>query len=335
MRIDEEDWAPLEAERHPYGIVARRLFPRSGHDIFLAVQQPSGRRALIFRVPATAAEAVEERHPSLASTRGLALQFAAAPDGNAELRVVLTADDRREVFNPLIVDVALAAQATEGPGQALTAAIERFEHWRRLLQSLRDTGLGMDARRGLFGELVVLRDHLLPALSPAEAISAWRGPTGANQDFQLPGSAIEVKTGAGRNPGSIVIASERQLDETGTDHLILAHLSVDERRGGSGESLNEVVGSLKDVMPKGQAQADFGDLLVRVGYLSEHRHMYEDVRYTVRRTDFWQVTGDFPRIVEVDLRPGVGDCRYRISTAGLDQYGVSAEWVANIVKGKA
>ncbi|MFI5485648.1 PD-(D/E)XK motif protein [Micromonospora echinaurantiaca] len=335
MRISEEDWEPLEAEHHPYGIVARRLFPRSGHDIFLAVQQPSGRRALLFRVPAAAAEAAAERHSPLASTRGLALQFATAPDGSSELRVVLTADDRREVFNPLIADVALAAQATEGPVQALSAAIERFEHWRHLLQSLRDTGLGADARRGLFGELLVLRDHLLPLLSPSEALSAWRGPTGGNQDFQLPGCAIEVKTGVGRSPGSMVIASERQLDETGMDHLLLAYLSVDERRGGSGESLNDVVDSVKKMIMTDTARAEFGELLVRAGYLSEHRHLYDDARYTVRRTDFWQVTGDFPRIVEADLRPGVGDCRYRISTVGLDQYRVSAEWVAGIVKGKA
>ncbi|GGR73243.1 hypothetical protein GCM10010169_16570 [Micromonospora fulviviridis] len=181
----------------------------------------------------------------------------------------------------------------------------------------------------------MLRDHLLPVLSPQDAVSAWRGPTGANQDFELPSCAIEVKTGAGRNPGSIVIASERQLDETGTDHLLLAHLSVDERRSGSGQSLNDVVDSVKEMMATAPARAEFGDRLVRVGYLSEHRHLYDDARYTVRRTDFWHVNGDFPRIVEADLRSGVGDCRYRISTVGLDQYGVSAERVACIIKGEA
>ncbi|MGW4293416.1 PD-(D/E)XK motif protein [Micromonospora chersina] len=334
MRIREEDWAPLEAEHHPYGIVARRLFPRSPHDIFLAVQQPTGRRVLLLRVPASAGRSVAERYPSLPSTRGLAIEFATAPDGSTELRVVLTADERREVFNPLIADVATTAHAAEGPVEALTAAIERFEHWRHLLQSIRDTGLSEEARRGLFGELVVLRDHLCPVLPPHEAVSAWRGPTGANQDFELETCAIEVKTGTGRSPRSIVIASERQLDDTGTDHLLLAHLSLDERRGGSGESLNAIVGSLREGSPSA-VRAELDDLLIRAGYLSEHRHLYDELRYTVRGTDFWHVTGDFPRITEADLRPGVGGCRYRISTVGLEQYGVSAEQVASIVKGEA
>ena len=83
------------------------------------------------------------------------------------------------------------------------------------------------------------------------------------------------------------------------------------------------------------ARAEFDDMLVRAGYLSEHRHLYDEIRYTVRQTNFWHVTGDFPRITEADLRPGVGDCRYRISTVGLDQYGVSAERVACIIKGEA
>ncbi|MFG1895646.1 PD-(D/E)XK motif protein [Micromonospora zamorensis] len=334
MRIREEDWAPLEAEHHPYGIVARRLFPRSRHDIFLAVQQPTGRRVLLLRVPASAGRSVAERYPSLPSTRGLAIEFATAPDGSTELRVVLTADERREVFNPLIADVATTAHEAEGPAEALTAAIERFEHWRHLLQSIRDTGLGEEARRGLFGELVVLREHLCPVLPPKEAVSAWRGPMGANQDFELATCAIEVKTGTGRSPRSIVIASERQLDDTGTDHLLLAHLSLDERRGGSGESLNAIIGSLREASPAA-VRAELDDLLIRAGYLSEHRHLYDELRYTVRGTDFWHVIDDFPRITEADLRPGVGGCCYRISTVGLEQYGVSAEQVASIVKGEA
>ncbi|WP_432957119.1 PD-(D/E)XK motif protein [Micromonospora haikouensis] len=335
MRVSEEDWAPLEAEHHPYGIIARRLFPRSRHDIFLAVQQPTGRRVLLVRVPASAGQPVARRYPSLPSTRGLAIEFATAPDGSTELQVILTADEQREVFNPLIADVATTAYTAEGPAEALTAAIERFEHWRRLLQSIRDTGLSEEARQGVFGELVVLRDHLCPVLPFGEAVSAWRGPMGANQDFELTTCAIEVKTGTGRSPRSIAIASERQLDETGTDLLLLAHLSLDERRGGSGESLNAVVDSLRETSPSMAARARIDDLLIRAGYLSEHRHLYDEVRYTVRSTEFWHVTEDFPRITEADLRPGVGGCRYRISTVGLDHYGVSAERFASIVKGEA
>jgi hypothetical protein len=332
VTVSEADWAQLEAEHHPHGLVTRRLFPQSPHDIFLAVRQPAGTRMLLLRVPDTAAEAVARGRGTLPTTRGLDLRFGHSDGGRRELQVILTAEDRREVFNPLIADMAATAGAAEGAEAALTAAIDRFEQWRHLLQSVADSGLGREARRGLYGELVVLRDHVLAAVPPTEAVRSWTGPTGANQDFELPGAAVEVKTGAGGQPQSITIANERQLDDTGVERLLLAHLLVDERRGGSGESLNAVVDSLRNAVgPAARVLLD--DLLARVAYLTEHRHLYDEPRYTQRGSRFWRVTGDFPRITEADLRPGVGDCRYRISTVGLDRYRVLADEVGGMLRG--
>lgn len=46
------------------------------------------------------------------------------------------------------------------------------------------------------------------------------------------------------------------------------------------------------------------------------------------------LAGDFPRITEADLRPGVGDCRYSISTAGLERYLLATEDIAEAISGK-
>ncbi|MDQ7903516.1 PD-(D/E)XK motif protein [Phytohabitans sp. ZYX-F-186] len=334
MTVSEDDWTQLEAEQHSTGVVMRRLFPRSTQDIFLAVQQPSGRRMLVLRVPSSAAEA-QVRRGALPSTRGLALQFVPADTGRRDLQVVLIADDRREVFNPLISDMAATAETEADPAEALHRAVERFEYWRQLLQSIADTGLSPEARRGLYGELTVLRDHFLPNLPAGEAVQTWTGPTGANQDFQTRSAAIEVKTGTATEPQSIVIANERQLDDTGAGQLLLAHLSLDERRGGAGETLPLIIDAIRAAVTSAESRSILDDRLARVGYLTSQRHLYEEPRYTIRKIQFWRVTGQFPRIVEADLRPGVGHCRYRISTTGLDQYRVSAEQVACIVKGEA
>jgi hypothetical protein len=202
-----------------------------------------------------------------------------------------------------------------------------------MLQNIAETGLTPEVRRGLFGELTILRDHLLPAMPAREAVRAWTGPTAANQDFQLPASAIEVKTSSGKEPQTLVISNERELDERGTVQLILAHLSLDERRGGNGESLNAAVERTRAAVTDIGARAVLVDLLVRAGYLMHQRDMYDEPRYTVREQRFWHVTGDFPRITEADLRQGVGDCRYRIATAGLDPYLMTEEAVATALRG--
>ncbi|WP_275423718.1 PD-(D/E)XK motif protein [Virgisporangium ochraceum] len=246
---------------------------------------------------------------------------------------MLTSDDLRDVFNPLATDVASAAAAAQGPDQALSEAIRRFEHWRALLRSIADTGLSPEARLGLYGELAILRDHLLPVLSELTAVEAWTGPTGTNQDFQLATAAVEVKTTATRQPQHLTITSERQLDRAGISTLVLAHMSVDERRGGTGETINRAIDDITAAVSGTAALPRFEDLLLRSGYLPGDRHLYAEPRYTRRNLRFWHVVDDFPRIVESDLRPGVGDCRYQIDTSGLDRFVIPPDELPRILKG--
>ena len=128
------------------------------------------------------------------------------------------------------------------------------------------------------------------------------------------------------------MANERQLDDTGVDILLLAHLSLDERRGGSGESLNHLVDAIHATLDAATS-ALFRDRLTRVGYLSGQRDLYDEPRYTVREVRWWWVRDGFPRIVEADLRVGVGRCSYSISTAGLDPYRVAADDLPTLVRG--
>lgn len=330
--ITERDWAQLESDWHSHGATVQRVYPRSAHDIFIAVRHPDSTRMLTVKVSTQAADEVLRRVHELPRTRGLEMQFARLGDDNGELRVVLADPSLREVFNPLASDIAATVQSEPDGAKAIRAAMDRFEHWREMLQSIAASGLTTESRRGLFGELLLLTGHLLRALPAAEAIRAWTGPLGAHQDFQLPRTAIEVKTSSGKEPQTIAISSERELDETGTGHLILAHLSLDERRGGYGESLNAIIDRTRALIADPAARELLDSLLIRVGYLSNQRDLYHEPRYTVRRQRFWHVIGDFPRITEADLRPGVGGCEYRISVTGLEQYVLPAEDVLSAVK---
>jgi hypothetical protein len=120
----------------------------------------------------------------------------------------------------------------------------------------------------------------------------------------------------------------------GTGQLLLSVVSVDERRGGAGESLNTIVDRTREGLDSAFARARFDDLLVQAGYLRSHRELYKEPRYTLRGVHFWSVRGEFPRIVEADLRQGVHDCSYHINTSGLDEYLVDQERVASLIGGK-
>lgn len=333
MTITEGEWRELEAPQDAPGRSRIRLHPESPIDIFLSVSHPGQQRMLILRADARSADHIVRSVGRLPRAAGLEMTLSAVSRLEYELQVILTANELREVFNPLVTDVAETARAAPEAATALTAAVDRFERWQDLLRAVSRNGLGPESRLGLYGELLLFGDHVLPALMQVEAVEAWTGPVGANQDFQLPEVAIEAKASTAKRPRSIRIASERQLDSTGTPALLLALAMLDERRGGTGKSLNMMVDHIRERLTSPAARARFDGRLVQAGYLPGQRDLYDEPRYTLRELRFWQVRGEFPRVVESNLPEGVSDCTYHVSTSGLDQYRATTDEVSELIGG--
>lgn len=321
MRTEDSGrlWESLTAETGDGGLVRRRLHPDSGRDLFAVVDLTDRTRSLWF-------DRAWDGGPAPRTPQSRVLRTGATVSGNRlRLEVSLTDPAFADAFTTLTADIATVTAAAATDTAATTAMIGRLEHWQALLERLRDTGIGTLYRRGLFGELHVLNTYLLPRLSADTAVAAWTGPLAANQDFQLPGCAIEVKTTAGQQPQALVVANEREFDDTGTGRLFLLHLSLDERRGGAGTSLNGAVDAVTDHLSDHPAAlGDLRDRLTRVGYLQHQRHLYDEPRYEIRARSHYRVDGDFPRLVEARLPPGVGAVRYSVSLTACEAYRVPA-----------
>ena len=189
--------------------------------------------------------------------------------------------------------------------------LARLEDWRRLLATVSAQGLTAEQQRGLFGELSILRDLILPEAGPA-GVLAWTGPDRQLQDFQFPGGAIEVKTASGNNAKIVRIANERQLDCQLAGQLFLVTLALDARQEGPGLTLPDLVGDLRGkIRPLGSA-AEFEQRLNMGGYLETQAHLYGDRRYTVRQRLIHAVDGKFPRITERDIPDGLSDVSYTL-----------------------
>ncbi|MFD3890264.1 PD-(D/E)XK motif protein [Streptomyces microflavus] len=331
--IDETIWRDLEDPQPGAGRSVRRLFPESPHHIHLSVTHPGRRRMLLLRADARAADRIRRLLVDLPRTSGLSLSLSSISPREFELQVSLTADDLREVFSPLVEDIAEVVRHTDTGETALEAAVQRFLHWQQLMRTVSRDGLGNEGRRGLFGELYFLREYLLPWIPHVAAVSAWTGPEGTPQDFQLARAAVEVKTTTAKSPRTMRIANERQLDDTGVEALLLTQIAVDERRGGAGESLNTLVDSVRSRLDSPLARARLDAQLIRVGYFPHQRDLYEEPRFTLRRTDLWKVVDGFPRIVESDLDQGVGNCTYDIDVSALEAHRVTTDQVSELIRG--
>jgi len=333
VSVTEEDWSDLEVPQVSPGRSVRRLYPQSPVDMHLSVDHPDGDRMLVISSDAHSASGIVRTVQHLPRTGGIEIQVSAVSRLEYELRLVLKATELREVFNPLVADVAQTASLASDPAGAMRSAVERYERWQDLLRAMGSTGLPTEARRGLVGELVVLRDRFLGVLPDVEAVESWTGPTGSNQDFQLPGAAVEVKTSTAKRPQTLQIASERQLDSTGVPAMLLCLVTFDERQGGTGQSLNQVVDSIRHLLTSATARARFDGLLTQAGYLPGHRELYDEHRYTMRDIRFWHVRDGFPRLVEADLPEGVSDCRYHVAIANLEQYRAADDVVVALIGG--
>jgi Putative PD-(D/E)XK family member, (DUF4420) len=324
MTLDEI-WASLEegVTAGPAGqALARRIHPDSPRDIRLAVDALTHARMLLVRVSSAALDSGLE----FPSASGFELRHVPLPgDGNRKitLGVILTRPDQADVFTSLVDDIARRVAAAESDSTAVLELIARLRRWQGFLQRHEPEGLGPHERRGLYGELWFLRQHLMAVLPPREAVVAWSGPRAANHDFHLPACAVEVKTSTGKQHQLLHIASERQLDDTGAGTLVLFHLSLDERTA-QGETLVGIVEDVRSRMASDPVAAEELDTrLIDAGYLDSQAYRYSSEGYALRDSGFFHVEEQFPRITEGYLRPGVGDVRYTIALTACQPFSMT------------
>lgn len=325
MRIDGL-WRELEQEARAGADAAwltRCALPEPSMQLLVGVETANHRRALLLPL---AGVAIPHRRewPSCA---GLEI-FGASLNGEAHLGVRLIDVSGADVFAALAEDVARRVSAAATPHDAALAMLSRLRRWQKFLAA-GTGGLSIERQRGLFGELHVLGEHLVPCFGEAVAIAGWRSPKRSHQDFQFARCALEVKTTVAKQPVSVRITSERQLDVTGTEALFLLIVVLDEREvdgspGAGGRSLPEQIHRLRAALPAAMLEA-FDDRLLDYGFLEADATRYECRRFTRRHEHAFLVSGEFPRLTEADLPVGVGDVSYKLSLSACEPFAVSIE----------
>lgn len=328
MMISQDDWIRLESTPPlgpGVGVAVRRIAPSSGHDLHVGVRFPSRQRQLIVDVP------LDAWPPDLTLPVFKSLDGSTTSNGS-KLKATIELQDRAlgDVFTALANDVAGHVAASLGHAAGVIALVERLERWRRLMEPDAGGGLTLEERRGLFGELRVLELAMDAGVSPVTALTSWVGPLEAHQDFQRPAVAVEVKATSTKQPQTLAISSERQLDSTGVARLVLVHVSLDERKDGPGMSLPEMIVHVRRLLGP-ELEPTFDGLATSYGWLPGHEHRYQSPVYTERAVEAFDVSEGFPRIVESDCPPGLGDVQYKIQLGALTSFEVEVDAVLSLL----
>ncbi len=264
----------------------------------------------------------------------------AVADGDGQHRRVLMFrlldSSQRDIFHQLCLDIVAASAAARTELEAVELAVARTWRWHHLLRGGTGGRLSEEEQKGLIGELLFLEQHLLPLLSPADSLTAWRGPLGAPKDFEVGRTGIEAKARRGAATPYVLITSEHQLDGTGCDLLFLHVVDLSHAPEGVAEAftVNDASRRVRDRMAQDNAAIDrYEALLAAAGFRWEDD--YSDFKWIKGSVRIYSITDGFPRVTAREIATGVSNVRYSLSLVECERFVVEENVLDEKITGGA
>lgn len=277
------------------------------------------RRHVLVEIPAGEAGEIAER-----TSRGIAVQSVVLKTGEGQenrfVEIACLDAHGHAALDTIAVELVDALEAGASIGRVRLVQNE-LAKWRRFWAVVSQGVLSKEQQLGLFGELWFLIRWLAPNVGTGSAVSMWRGPGGARNDFELPGLAVEVKT-TGRVDGAHLIHGLDQLVEPPGGRLMLFSLVVRDEASET-ESLPRLVDQARSLIGDDHnLQSQFDAMLYAAGYDDRLVGEYAKLVLRVRSERLYRVGEGFPRLVPTSLigglPPGIGIVEYelRLDSAG-------------------
>ena len=321
-----EIWESLRSSTgHGEGIMRHRLLPDAKVGLLAAMRKPGNVPMLIVEIP-TEALPVGFVVPDAGGFSTTLSPDKPGPKGSVLVVLELLESSGEQVFMALVDDILSRVGPAETERRAAAELSLCLNRWQAFFRTHGFRGLSREQQQGLFGELLFLREVMVPASSLDVAILAWTGPTGSNQDFEFAGHAFEVKTTSSNPLSAIRVSNLRQLDDQCVESLHLVVIELERHENADG-TLPQAVNEMRDLILEWAPHLafEFADRLSDYGYLDQHANHYSSTGYGVRALRVFEVVALFPRIVEGDVTSGVGDVKYSISLPSISEFEQDAD----------
>ena len=233
-----------------------------------------------------------------------------AADDYSMTRLILRVNSRDDwdIFHSLCLDLLRATVDCSTEESVVTVIVRRLERWHTFLKTNRARILSEPEQKGLIGELLLLKDYLLPRFTISEALSFWQGPLDAPQDFCIGETAVEVKCQLGTSKPLIRISSIEQL-HTQLERLYLFVVTVGKSSRNAENVINLpiLINEIRESIQNNHPSAGdvFEVLLLKAGYMDIEE--YSEYFFVVSRSSFYEVTGNFPRLYPENIPQGIAN----------------------------
>lgn len=267
-----------------------------------------------------------EAPPTIRDMRAISIRTFKRDDGKWSLLLTLDSISLAPMFSLLCDDLVEASRNISLPAdKSLSFVLKRLSNWRRLLERGSPDLLSENEIRGICGELLFLQ-RLFDHLGKSEAVKAWVGPQKADQDFQTPDSAWEVKTirtGAPR----VTISSESQLQvTTRAIYLAVYELADGMVHGADAFTLNTLVDTVRASLSEDHDTCEiFEKSLITAGYVP--RPEYDAPSLVEQSLATYAVSTGFPCLAREMLAPGISHVSYDILLSACDTFRIVPEYI--------
>ena len=221
-----------------------------------------------------------------------------------------------DLFCSFCSDIIESSRSLDDKKKGPMFVYGRYNNWQKMLKQPSSQTLDVKGIKGLIGEMLFLRDYMIPKYGSEKAVASWLGPEGSDQDFVVDGTWYEVKA---KSSGavSVDISSIEQLDSDLDGKLAVLFMDKTSTTDENRVTLNMLYRQITNMIDVG-AVFRLNNLLSLRGYTENEE--YDKYAFNFKLMNMYSVTDGFPRLRRADVSSGIENAKYEISISYISRF---------------
>lgn len=243
-------------------------------------------------------------------------------EGYGELFLISKDEKDWELFLVLCNDIIVTIKRNEIEHKMIFEVQKRLKQWQNLLKQNTNVSFSLTHQMGLFAELFILIDILIPRVGVPAALLSWVGADHDKQDFSLLKFMIEAKSYLSSKGPKITISSAHQLFSTKPIYIAGMGLTLNS----NGKSVIDLISEIEKIILQESIEVyeEFERKLLAQGYMPGLK--YSTIhKFNVDSIRFFEVNDSFPKLLPNDIRSEIVSVKYIIDLQLCTNYEVALQ----------
>lgn len=236
-------------------------------------------------------------------------------DHSYSLMFLLEKEELLERFCTFCQDLLSSIDGITDQSEGYRAICNRYASWKRLFKP-NHGDMTEPEIMGLIGEMLFLKNEMIPVYGIDKAIDSWMGPEKTNKDFSIDSVWYEVKA-VSTGKDSVHISSIEQLDSDVNGYLAVYKLEK-MSPGYEGVKLSSLANEIMTLISNDFYKDMFARKLMSYGF--DWSSDYDNFVYSQSSFAKYIVTKDFPRISRNSIALPIIKVQYELILSTIDKY---------------